>query len=175
MSDRKAIFAGSASGTAMPQSTTSTGISILAFVYRALRLKCPRCGEGTLFEQPFRMVEQCSHCRLETEPEPGFYLGSIYFNYGMTVLLVVPVYVILVLGLGIPRDYVIWPCVGFTTLFPLWFFRYARSLWLSVAWRASSSDFARRTDRGSANSSKPSQRSTGVVFDNSDSATRSVE
>ena len=65
------------------------------------------------------MAKQCYHCRLENEPEPGFYLGSIYFNYGMTVLLVVPVYVVLVLGRGFPRDYVIWPCVAFTTLFPL--------------------------------------------------------
>ena len=159
----------------MTHSTTSTDTSSLASLYRALRLRCPRCGEGKLFEQSFRMAKQCYHCRLENEPEPGFYLGSIYFNYGMTVLLVVPVYVVLVLGRGFPRDYVIWPCVAFTTLFPLWFFRYARSLWLSIAWRASSSDFARRADHGSANSSEPSQQSAGAVSNGSDSATRSVE
>jgi hypothetical protein len=57
------------------------------------------------------MHESCDHCGLRYQREPGYFLGSIYFNYGLTAPIV-------------------WPLALFCLLFPLWFFRYARSLWL---------------------------------------------
>lgn len=102
---------------------------------RSLRLRCPQCGEGQLFSGWFRMRPSCRCCKLDFAREPGFYLGSIYFNYGLTVLLVAPVYVWLTLGLDYTRDIVLTGCIGFSVLFPLWFFRYARSLWLGLMFR----------------------------------------
>lgn len=116
-------------------------ISWGAYLRRILGLQCPRCGVGQLFSSWFKMNKSCSSCKLDLVRESGFYLGSIYFNYGMTVLLVAPTYVVLVLGLGYSRHDVVWPCVVFTTLFPLWFYRYARAMWLSVMFRVSSIDF----------------------------------
>ena len=115
--------------------------SLLTHARRILNLRCPRCGTERLFSSWRHMNESCAACELDLVREPGFYLGSIYFNYGMTVLLVVPTYVILVLGLGYSRDIVVWPCATFTALFPLWFYRYARAMWLSVMFRVSSIDF----------------------------------
>ena len=60
---------------------------------RALRLRCPRCGRGKLFVGWFRMPERCEECRLDFRREPGFYLGSIYVNYGLTALVVTVAYV----------------------------------------------------------------------------------
>ena len=51
---------------------------------RALRLKCPRCGEGAIFSGPFTTLDHCSHCKLKYERAPGYFLGSIYINYGLT-------------------------------------------------------------------------------------------
>ena len=57
-------------------------------VSRALRLRCPVCGEGQLFKGLFSMHPTCPHCGIKYEREPGFFLGSIYINYGITALIV---------------------------------------------------------------------------------------
>jgi uncharacterized protein (DUF983 family) len=101
-------------------------------VGRSLRLRCPRCGRGRLFSGWIKMEERCSECNLDLRREPGFYLGSIYFNYGMTALVVTVVY-IAALAQGYGRSKVLlWGMAAFCFVFPLWFFRYARSLWLGM-------------------------------------------
>jgi len=97
----------------------------------AASLQCPRCGEGRLFSGLLRMNKTCSHCGLTFEREVGFYLGSIYINYGATVLLAGTAYSLLVFRYGFPKQVVFPACALFTVLFPLWFFRYARSLFLA--------------------------------------------
>lgn len=65
------------------------------------------------------------------QKEPGYFLGSIYINYGLTALLVILGFFIPALGFGVSPKLLIWPLAAFCVLFPLWFFRYARSLWLA--------------------------------------------
>jgi uncharacterized protein (DUF983 family) len=101
---------------------------------RALRLKCPRCGETPLFQGWFSMAEACVLCGLRFERAQGYFVGAIYVNYAVTA----------VLALGL--FFLLW---GWTTLstaaelalvlpvvivFPLWFFRYSRSFWLALEW-----------------------------------------
>jgi uncharacterized protein (DUF983 family) len=104
-------------------------------------LRCPRCREGRLFAGAMKMHKTCPQCGLVLEPEPGFYLGSVYANYAATAVIATAFFLVLVYGYGFKKDYVIWGCAVFTTLFPLWFFRYARSAWLSLMYLVSSSDF----------------------------------
>jgi hypothetical protein len=104
-------------------------------VGRSCRLRCPRCGHGRLFNGWFRMQTHCDDCRLDFLQEPGFYLGSIYFNYGLTALIVTVAYFAIYFGgsLGgssIGNNSLLIGLTTFCVLFPLWFFRYARSLWL---------------------------------------------
>ena len=98
---------------------------------RALRLRCPWCGLGAPFDGLFTMRDRCEACGLKLEREPGYFLGSIYVNYGITA----------VVGLGWTfgwmfageeRWYVsILPAAIFGVIFPLWFHRYARLLWVA--------------------------------------------
>jgi uncharacterized protein (DUF983 family) len=113
----------------------------LTRIATALHLRCPRCHDGKLFVSLLKMSEHCPTCGLKLEPEPGFYLGSIYANYALTVLATTGSFVLLVFGAGFSKDLVIWGCLAFTFLFPLWFFRYARSIWLSLMYQVNSSDF----------------------------------
>ena len=99
---------------------------------RSLRLRCPRCGGDRLFSGPFRMRERCRKCGLPFAREPGFYLGSIYVNYGLTALLVTIGYFALFFSAVVLPDTALRICLAFCLLFPLWFFRYARSLWLGM-------------------------------------------
>lgn len=101
-------------------------------IVRSLRLRCPRCGKGKLFTSWIRMHERCGECGLDFHREPGFYLGSIYINYGLTAMAVTVTYVAaMATGYGQSRT-LFWGSLAFCVLFPLWFFRYARSLWLGM-------------------------------------------
>lgn len=98
---------------------------------RGCRLQCPRCGAGALFRGWFRMRKQCDWCGLDFVREPGFYLGSIYINYGLTAVLITLFYFTLFFTTDLDPRWVLWGLVVFCVIFPLWFFRYARSLWLA--------------------------------------------
>ena len=99
---------------------------------RAARLTCPRCGIGRLFRGIFAMEDACGHCGLDFRREPGFYLGSIYINYGITALGTGGLYLLLVHGLGVAREKALATCLAVAVLFPVWFFRYARSFLLAI-------------------------------------------
>ena len=100
---------------------------------RGVRLRCPRCGDGRLFSGFFAMHDQCSQCRYVFEQEQGYFVGAIYINYAATVVLGLPGFLALhaYTDMSLTRQLVVW--LGFAGLFPLWFFRYSRSLWLSLA------------------------------------------
>ena len=56
--------------------------------YSIFNLKCPKCHEEDLFEKPtfsfqkpFDMREECTHCRQDFFPEPGFYYGAMFISY----------------------------------------------------------------------------------------------
>lgn len=104
---------------------------LLKLLGRALRLRCPRCGQGRLFTGWFHMPPRCEDCGLLLEREPGYYLGAIYFNYGVTAILVTAGYFIGFFATSIPNQALLAWLLAFCLLFPLWFFRYARSLWLA--------------------------------------------
>lgn len=77
------------------------------------------------------MHKRCEACGLVFEREPGYFLGSIYINYGLTALIVTAVYFGLFFLTSIRSPLVLWGLTVFCIVFPLWFFRYARSLWMA--------------------------------------------
>jgi uncharacterized protein (DUF983 family) len=105
---------------------------MLSLLGRGLRLKCPRCGAGALYERPFRMRRNCAHCDLKFEREPGYFVGAIYINYAATVLVALPGFFILdaFTTITINQQLALW--IPFTIIFPLLFFHHSRSLWLAL-------------------------------------------
>lgn len=102
----------------------------LTLVWRSACLRCPVCGKGKLYRGWWRMNETCEHCGASFVRESGFFLGAIYFNYGLTALFVAVAYPLLVFSRDVPSQKALVGCMAFTLLFPLLFFRHARSLWL---------------------------------------------
>lgn len=78
------------------------------------------------------MHDACPHCGFSYEREPGFYLGSIYLNYGATVILTGGLYAVLVMGLGLSNETTLAVCLTAAVLCPLLFFRHARSFLLAL-------------------------------------------
>lgn len=106
--------------------------SLATALLRGLRLRCPVCGRGRLFRTWFHMHIDCSHCGLKFDRGPGYYLGSIYINYGLTAALLTAGYLALFLTDTLSPTARLALLGGFCVIFPLWFFRYARSLWLAL-------------------------------------------
>src|SRR5919197_6164856 len=107
---------------------------ILQALRAAAFLKCPRCGLGVLFDGFFHMRPECSHCLLKFEREQGFFVGAIYVNYAVTVLIVLPGFLLLdyYTTLSLSQQLLLW--VAFAVFFPILFFRHSRSVWLSIAY-----------------------------------------
>ncbi len=103
----------------------------MKLVSRALRLRCPICGQGSLFAGLLKMHANCPHCGVKFEREPGFFVGSIYINYGLTALIATVIYIsnFVASGFQSTRNMQV-GLVVFALVFPLLFFRHARSLWL---------------------------------------------
>ena len=53
-----------------------------------LRLRCPVCAKGRVFAGPFAMNEHCPACGLKFLREPGYFLGAMYFSYGLAIPLI---------------------------------------------------------------------------------------
>jgi uncharacterized protein (DUF983 family) len=78
------------------------------------------------------MNQVCAVCDLRFERAQGYWVGAIYVNYGVTVLIAVGGFFVLgaVAALGTGVQLALW--IPFVVVFPLWFFRYSRSLWLGL-------------------------------------------
>jgi len=99
---------------------------------RSLRLLCPRCGQAPLFERWLVMHQRCAHCHLLFEREPGYFIGAMYVNYGLTIAVVVAGHFTLDAFIVLPLMFhlVLWGLVAIAL--PLALFRHARSLWLAM-------------------------------------------
>ncbi|MAT68766.1 MAG: hypothetical protein CMJ58_04515 [Planctomycetaceae bacterium] len=98
---------------------------------RALRLRCPACGQGRIFNGWFRMNDPCPQCGRRFNRAPGYLLGSIYFNYGVTAVLVTAAYFAGYFSEALSSDQLLAVLAVFSIVFPMWFFRYARALWIA--------------------------------------------
>lgn len=99
---------------------------------RGLHLRCPRCGAAPLFRGPFSMYPECLSCDFRFEREQGYFVGAIYVNYAVTAVMAIVGYFTLDYALGMAPNHQLILWGAFAVVFPLLFFRYSRSLWLSV-------------------------------------------
>lgn len=111
--------------------TVSTRPSVFALVLRGVRRRCPKCGVGPIFRGWFAMHDACENCGRSFGRGPGYLLGSIYFNYGVTAMIVMVAYFVLYFTEVLGNQQRLAVLSLFCLLFPVWFFRYARSLWIA--------------------------------------------
>ena len=97
-----------------------------------LKRRCPRCLRGQVFASAFRMRRNCGVCDLRFErQEPGYFVGALYFAYGLAVLLGAP-----------PAAYLWWQgfsmgvnalvITGELIILSPWIFQYSRILFLHL-------------------------------------------
>jgi uncharacterized protein (DUF983 family) len=104
---------------------------LLRLLWRALRLRCPGCGGAKIFTGWFAMHATCPACGRRFQRDAGYFLGSIYINYGVTGILVVLMYFSMFFGDVLTDRERLAALTVFVVVFPVWFFRYARALWMA--------------------------------------------
>lgn len=115
-----------------------------SYISTVIGCRCPRCREGKLFKYPLnlklsnvlKMNKECPVCGQPTDIEVGFYYGTSFVSYGITVLLSVLSFVIWYLTVGMSVDdnrFIYWLIFNAVLLIILqpWLMRFSRSLWIS--------------------------------------------
>lgn len=77
------------------------------------------------------MNDECAACGRRLNRDAGYLLGSIYFNYAVTGMIVVIGYFAMFFGDFLSDSQRLLVLCTFAVLFPMWFFRYARALWIA--------------------------------------------
>jgi uncharacterized protein (DUF983 family) len=108
----------------------------------ALKLKCPRCEKGDLFEaknpyklgKMFAMNTHCSECGVKYEKESGFFYGAMYISYMINMALFVIATISWYLFFDGHMDWRIYisTYVALTIFFVPMIFRYSRAIWLII-------------------------------------------
>ena len=114
------------------------------YLSSVLGCRCPRCREGKLFKNPvsiklnrnMEMHKQCTVCGQPTEIEVGFYYGTGYVSYALTVAISVATLVawLVLIGMSFNDNRFLWWLISngilLVALQP-WLMRLSRSLWIS--------------------------------------------
>ena len=101
---------------------------------RGLRRHCPRCGSGDLFRRWFTMVERCPTCGYRYERQPGFALGAMTVNLGVTMMLFAAI-VIVGVGLTMPHVAVLeitLLAAAVNTIVPVVFYPFSKTIWAAI-------------------------------------------
>lgn len=78
------------------------------------------------------MHEQCSVCNEDLMKEVGFYYGSMYVSYGLTIALGVAIFILTWLILDLSETtFLITFCIAALVLWT-WIFRKARLVWINL-------------------------------------------
>jgi len=102
---------------------------------RGLRLRCPCCGRGPLYQRVYRMYHECPLCGLEFYRESGYYVGAMIVNYGFVALVMIIAYLIsrtLPEWWHAPINTKILAWMGSAAVLSLILVPVARSLWLAI-------------------------------------------
>ena len=115
------------------------------YLAATLKCYCPRCRDGKLFQNPvsigltrnMKMNKVCPVCGQATEIEVGFYYGTSYVSYVLTVAISVFTLLAWWVIIGLSTDdnrffYWLGANAVILILLQLWIMRLSRSLWISL-------------------------------------------
>ena len=97
---------------------------------------CPRCREGKIFieplvlSDPLNMPEECSVCGQRTNPEPGFYYGSMFLSYILSGFLLLGTALLLVFYFGWSANQAMVFVLFLAAVIYLKILRVSRSIWI---------------------------------------------
>ena len=117
------------------------------FLWSILSMRCPRCRRGPMFKDPnpyrrfklshiFDMYDNCPECGQKYDLETGFWYGTGYVSYALTVAFSATTFVAwwVLIGMSVDDDRVFWWLgvnAAMLLVFQPYLMRLSRTLWLS--------------------------------------------
>jgi uncharacterized protein (DUF983 family) len=101
-------------------------------VYGGFPAPGPGRRAGAWIRAWFVMAPACPRCGLRYERAQGYFVGAIYINYGVTSTIAVGGFFLLWGWADLSAELQLALWAPFIVLFPLWFLRWSRSLWLGL-------------------------------------------
>lgn len=100
-------------------------------LWRAARLRCPRCGAGKLYQHGYSMYESCQACGWKFEREEGYWTGAMAVNLVVTELLVLVAVLVPVI---LQASLIVILSVSFAVaiLTPMVFYWYSKAFWMAI-------------------------------------------
>ncbi|MEO8770781.1 MAG: DUF983 domain-containing protein [Ferruginibacter sp.] len=85
------------------------------YLWSILTMKCPRCRRGAMYKDPnpyrkitlkhiFDMHDHCPECGQKYDLEPGFWYGTAYVSYALTVAISMTTFVAWLVLIGVSTD-----------------------------------------------------------------------
>jgi hypothetical protein len=113
------------------------------YLWSLFSMKCPRCRRGPMFNnnnpwnlrKVFSMPQRCPECQQPYELEPGFWYGTGYVSYALSVLYLIITFVLwwIFIGFSVTDNRFFWwmgiAVVSLIILQP-WLMRFSRALYL---------------------------------------------
>ncbi len=118
-----------------------------SFLWGLFNYKCSRCRTGDMFQNKnsyklktfLEMHEHCPACGQRMELETGFYVGTGYVSYGLTVAFSVSTFVawrvLIGMTFAIDDNRIFWWLgvnAGLMLLLQPYFMRFSRAIWLAM-------------------------------------------
>ncbi|MDQ3810284.1 MAG: DUF983 domain-containing protein [Chloroflexota bacterium] len=109
---------------------------VLSIVGRALTLRCPNCGGGSLFTSWFRMRGRCQRCGMRlvqrAEHDNDYFLGAMMFNLVLADLVFAAGMLIWLMTTwpDVPWDLLRYVGLAFMIIAPILFYPLSKTVWL---------------------------------------------
>jgi len=140
------------------------------FISSILKNKCQRCRKGDMYvsHNPYnlntymKMPERCAACGQPIDLEPGFYYGTSYVSYALSILICMLTFILwwLTIGFSFNDSRFFWwmGCNGFLlVLMQPMLMRISRTIWLAFFvrynpdWKNEPAPYAERVNKDMAN------------------------
>ncbi|OJU75849.1 MAG: hypothetical protein BGO09_13545 [Bacteroidetes bacterium 47-18] len=114
-------------------------------VWSVVNNKCPHCRKGDMFleKNPYKlsailkMHKYCPACEGDLEPEVGFYFGTGYISYGLSIVVCIAWLLVYYLAFGISiydnsMFIYLGTAIGWLLLCQPLIMRWSRTIWIAI-------------------------------------------
>jgi uncharacterized protein (DUF983 family) len=125
----------SAAGTTETPLEMPTFGRALVFAGRALRLRCPNCGQGKVLGNWGKVLPRCSECNYRYERSgPGYFTGAMFCNFLIAEFLFATGFAAVVLTTwpDVPWDALTWVAAAGAVLVPTLLYPFSKVAWLTI-------------------------------------------
>ena len=104
---------------------------VMRVLAQSAMLICPACQHGRMFRSFFRMNVRCSVCHVIFERDGGEITGGLAINVTLTMLIAL-CGAAMAFSTDVPLLPLLLSLSAVIIIFPLWFYRHARGLWVGI-------------------------------------------